>query len=136
MKKTLKEVLLAMLITTSIVFSLFAIHAFFHGAQARADSSYDPGCERIRWGFLGSQYRTICDGPIRPDGSWERAREIWTPAGYVPRNTYCSRYGGCSSYGGYHRAQSTQAFEKYIVFPHNVLHDEPGHLPQGHRAIR
>ena len=31
---------------------------------AQAASGY--GCESIRWGFLGSQWRTICDGPRRP----------------------------------------------------------------------
>jgi hypothetical protein len=29
-------------------------------------ADYDPGCEFIRWGFLGSQERTICDGPKPP----------------------------------------------------------------------
>lgn len=100
--------------------------------DATADS---PGCESIRWGFLGSQYRTICDGPQRADGSWDRVRRIWTPAGYVPRSTYCGTYS-CSSSGGYYRQESTQGFERYVVFPHNVLPDEPGHLAAGSVVLR
>ncbi len=59
------------------------------------------GCESIRWGFLGSQWRTICDTPRNADGSWMRERRIWTPAGYVPRSTYCGTWS-CSSSGGYY----------------------------------
>lgn len=105
------------------------------GWAAQAEASPNVGCESIRWGFLGSQYRTICDGPKRPDGSWERVRRIWTPAGYVPRTTYCGRYS-CNSSGGYYRDESTQGLEKYIVFDHNVLPDEPGWLPGGSLVIR
>lgn len=95
-----------------------------HIAHANADPV---GCESIRWGFLGSQYRTICDSPRRADGSWERERRIWTPAGYVPRSTYCGTYP-CSSSGGYYRQESTQGYERYVVFDHNVVQGEPGHL--------
>lgn len=101
--------------------------------QASADPGV--GCETIRWGFLGSQRRTICDGPRRPDGSWTRARAVWTPAGYVPYSSYCSRYS-CSGSGGYYREESTQARETYVVFDHNVLPDEPGWLPAGTDILR
>lgn len=101
---------------------------------ARAD--YTPGCETVRWGFLGSQRRTICDGPVNPgDGGWLRARVIWTPAGYVPRTTYCGSYS-CSSSGGYYREETLQAKETYYVLPTNVLPDEPGWLPAGTDVIR
>ena len=99
----------------------------------QADSGY--GCESIRWGFLGTQYRTICDGPRRPDGSWQRERRIWVPAGYVPRSTYCGTYS-CSSSGGYYRQESTTGYERYVVFDVNVLPDEPGWLPAGTVVIR
>jgi hypothetical protein len=100
-----------------------------------APAHADAGCETLRWGFLGSQRRTICDGPRRPDGSWERVRRIWVPAGYVPHSTYCGSYS-CSSSGGYYREESTAAFEKYVVFDTNVLPDEPGWMPPGHLVIR
>lgn len=107
------------------------------GAGLTPDANATPGigCETINWGFLGSQRRTICDGPRRPDGSWTRAREIWTPAGYV--RGYCSfgtYYSSCTQ--GYYREQSTQALETYVVFDHNVLPDEPGWLPAGSVVIR
>lgn len=105
------------------------------GLAAQADATPGIGCETIRWGFLGSQRRTVCDGPVQPDGSWVRAREVWTPGGYVPLSTYCSRYS-CTSSGGYYREQSTQAFETYVVTPGTVLPDEPGHLPAGSVVIR
>jgi len=88
------------------------------------------GCETIRWGFLGSQLRTICDGPREADGGWQRARRVWTPAGYVPLRVSCSAYS-CTSTGGYHRAESTQGYEEYRVYDSNVLPDEPGWLPAG-----
>lgn len=128
-----KEVLVTLAITAGLMLTLYGIHTVAIASVAKADPTV--GCETIRWGFLGSQRRTICDGPRRPDGSWTRARVIWTPAGYVPRNTYCSRYS-CSSYGGYWRDESVQGKETYVVFDHNVLHDEPGWLPPGTDVIR
>ncbi len=94
------------------------------------------GCETIGWGFLGlTQKRTICDTPRRPDGSWERTRVIWTPAGYVPRSTYCGSYS-CSSSGGYYRDESVQGYERYIVLDDNVVPGEPGWLPTGSVVLR
>jgi hypothetical protein len=103
--------------------------------SAPAPGGSTVGCETIDWGFLGSQQRTICDGPRHGDGSWMRYRVIWTPAGYVPRSTYCGSYS-CSSSGGYYREESLQAKENYIVFDHNVLQGEPGWLPPGTDIIR
>lgn len=118
-----------------LVVSFFTAISLGHIAIPQSSANPGIGCETIRWGFLGSQRRTICDGPRRADGSWERLRIIWTPAGYVPRTTYCGRYS-CSSSGGYYREESVQGKETYIVFDHNVLHDEPGWLPPGTDIIR
>lgn len=95
----------------------------------------DVGCESIRWGFLGSQVRTICDGPQQPDGGWMRARVVWTPAHYVPLRCYSSAYSG-SCTGDYYVDESVQAKETYLVFPYNVLQGEPGWLPPGTDVIR
>lgn len=96
----------------------------------KAHSTPGIGCESIRWGFLGSQQRTICDGPKRPDGSWERGRMIWTPAHYVPVSCYSGRYySSCN--GGYYVDDTVQEQTTYIVFDYNVLPDEPGWLPSG-----
>ena len=73
--------------------------------------------------------------PRRPDGSWERTRAIWTPAGYVPRSTYCGSYS-CSSSGGYYRDESVQGYERYIVLDDNVVPGEPGWLPTGSVVLR
>lgn len=106
------------------------------------DANADPGigCERINWGLhiLTPQKRTICDGPRRPDGSWERFRQLWTPAHYVPRRWSCSGYGyvSCTEYGGYHVADQIWEEQTYVVFDHNVLPDEPGWLPPGTAVLR
>lgn len=112
------------------------------GIGYAADASADPGigCERISWGLhiLTPQKRTICDGPRRADGSWERWRQLWTPAHYVPLRTSC--YGtysiSCTTTGGY--AVDDQIWEEqtYVVFDHNVLPDEPGWLPPGTAVLR
>lgn len=102
-------------------------------AMTPAVATADPigGCERVAWGFLGlTQKRTICDGPRRPDGSWERHRRIWTPAGYVSGSSYCGYYS-CSFSQGYYRDESTQELLTYIVFDDNVPPGEPGWLPPG-----
>lgn len=101
------------------------------GWAGQAQADYNAGRERVDWGFLASGYRTICDGPRRPDGSWERTRRLWTPAHWV--SGYCSRYS-CSA--GYPAAESTQRLETYIVFDSNVLPNEPGWLPAGTVVIR
>ncbi|QDH91706.1 hypothetical protein SEA_PHRAPPUCCINO_28 [Mycobacterium phage Phrappuccino] len=127
-KRFARRILIAVLIGCAATLTLL---------PAAPKASADPGigCETIRWGFLGSQRRTICDGPRRGDGSWERVRTIWTPAGYVPRSTYCGTWS-CSSSGGYYREETVQGLEKYIVFDHNVLPDEPGWLPPGTVTIK
>ncbi|AEK06503.1 hypothetical protein PBI_SEBATA_26 [Mycobacterium phage Sebata] len=103
-----------------------AAAAVLSSAPIATADDYVPGCERIRWGFLGSGYRTICDGPRQPDGSWLRWRREWTPAGYVPG--WCSRYS-CSS--GYYRSETTQRQETYPVTDATVLPGEPGWIPPG-----
>lgn len=131
--KWIRDVVVTAVITGLFVAFLYAVGSL--AAIGNASAAPGVGCETIRWGFLGSQRRTICDSPRRPDGSWLRAREIWTPAGYVPLNTYCSSYS-CSSSGGYYRQQSTQGYEEYVVFDSNVLPDEPAWMPAGHVVIR
>lgn len=106
----------------------------------RADAAPSDGCERIDWGLhiLTPQKRTICDGPRRADGSWERWRQLWTPAHYVPRRMSCSGYGyiTCTEYGGYHVADQVWEEMTYVVFDHNVLDGEPGWLPPGTAVLR
>lgn len=98
-----------------------------HAPTAHADDN----CQVDLWGFLFSQRRTICDGPVFADGSWNRLRIVWIPAHQVPLS--CSTYGGsysshttCS--GGYFQPYTELDNEIYPVTPETVLQDEPGHL--------
>jgi hypothetical protein len=98
------------------------------------EAKADPGCQTDFWWTLGSTQRTLCDGPTRPDGSWMRAREFWTPAHQVPLSTYCSGglyYSSCSTSGGYFQQRTSKGVEVYPVTPDTVLPDEPGHLGGG-----
>lgn len=112
------------------------------GTLWASDAHADPniGCERINWGLhiLTPQKRTICDGPRRADGSWERWRQLWTPAHYVPARSYCSGtyWVSCNTTGGYYVDDQIWEEETYIVFDHNVLDGEPGWLPPGTAVLR
>lgn len=101
-------------------------------APAKADiPGFGQGCETVHWGFLGSQRRTVCDDVRRPDGSWNREREIWVPAGMV--GGWCTEYG-CTL--PYYRDRATVAYEEYPVTDATVLGDEPGWLRPGTVIIR
>ncbi len=97
-------------------------------AAPPANADVQPGCESIPWGFLGTQTRSICDGPLQADGSWVRFRMVWVPAHQVPVRTSCGTYI-CTTSGGYW--QDEQVFEKvkYPVTPDTVVPGEPGWLP-------
>lgn len=86
-----------------------------------------PGCESVPWGFLGSQVRTLCDGPMLADGSCMRVRLVWVPAHQVPfRCTYSTYSSSCT--GGYFVDDAVVSSERYPVRPATVLPDEPGYL--------
>ena len=77
-KNTLRRTLVATAVGAAAAFTGIA-----WSTDAHADADPSIGCETIRWGFLGSQRRTICDGPRRADGSWTRARSSG-PGGIRP----------------------------------------------------
>ena len=54
-------------------------------------------CQAVPWGFLGSQVRAICDGPILPDGSWMSPRSTLTTSGTPSdrRRFYPTSRGTC-----------------------------------------
>lgn len=111
--------------------SIAALLTVFSSVTATPTASATPGCESIRWGFLGMQTRQICDGPIRPDGSWMRERIIGVPAHYVNPSSSCSGgryYSNCTYYAGGWVDDQIQSHEVYVVTPDSVLPDEPGHL--------
>lgn len=109
-----------------------AAASWLGGGTAHADAPAT-GCETVVWGFLASQRRTLCDGPIMPDGHWQRARVIWTPAHQVPLTCYGQYVVTCT--GGYFVATSINKTEEYPVRPDNVLPDEPGHLDNGETVL-
>jgi hypothetical protein len=90
------------------------------------------GCKTEPFGFLGSQRRTLCDGPIASDGSWSRERTIWAPAHLTPysctSHSYSSLSPYTSCYGGDFVNERLISNETYPVRPETVLPDEPGHL--------
>lgn len=108
-----------------ILFGGWLVAPFAIPAPAHADAGIN--CTNQFWLMLGANTRTICDGPIRPDGSWMRAREFWTPAHYVRGSGYCSRYS-CSYSEGYYQERTSKGIEVYPVTADSVLPDEPGHL--------
>lgn len=108
------------------------------GLSVPADAAPSGGCERISWGLhlLTPQKRTICDGPRRADGSWDRFRQLWTPSYYVPWSCSYGTYSGYRCGGDYSVADQVWEETTYVVFDHNVLPDEPGWLPAGSLVIR
>ena len=98
---------------------------------APSASALPANCISQPWGFLGSQTRQICDGPILPDGSWLRHRVIGVPAHYANPSSSCSGgayYSNCTYYPGGYVAEYDSDDETYSVRPETVLPDEPGHL--------
>lgn len=90
-----------------------------------------PNCLSQPWGFLGSQVRQLCDGPIRPDGSWMRHRIEGHPAYYQYAHSSCSYgdySGGCTYYPAGPVAEVDTDDETYPVTPDTILPDEPGHI--------
>lgn len=127
MNRTIRDIVITFVVASAIALALGAILI----ARSPAAAAAPPGCEQIPWGFLGTQQRLICDDPIRPDGSWLRYRTIGVPAHW--RNATSSCYGGywsssCTFYPAGWVDQFTVEDTSYIVFPDNVLPNEPGHL--------
>lgn len=119
--KKIKQILWSMLAGGLLVFFLYGVLTL-----VSPDAKADIQCSTQFWWTLGSTQRTICDGPVAGDGSWLRFREFWTPAHYVPVTCYGRYYISCS--GGYYQERTSKGIESYVVFPDNVLPDEPGHL--------
>ena len=112
---------------------VLATGALYATAPAKADAL--SGCQdEFKLILFQSTRRVICDGELRPDGSWLRAREFYTPAHWVNGRSYCSGgtyYSSCTYSPGYWQERVSQGVETYVVFPDNVLADEPGHLTTG-----
>jgi hypothetical protein len=104
--------------------------ATIHAPAAKADVASN--CETRDWGFLGYKTRAICDGPIRPDGSWMRERVIGIPAHYQNASSDCSssEYSShCTYYPAGWVDAKISSDDTYPVTAGTVLPDEPGHMP-------
>lgn len=102
-------------------------------ATAPAAHAYNPGCVQQYWLYGGlwgrGTTRTICDGPIQPNGSWLRARQFYDGERYVPVSCSWGTYSGSCS-GGYWLREFDKR-DTYWVTPDTVLPDEPGHIDEG-----
>ena len=89
-----------------------------------------PNCVEQYWlygGLFGrGTTRTICDGPIQADGTWQRVREFYDGERYVPMRCSWGSYSGSCS-GGYW-LNEFEIRDQYVVSVDTVLPDEPGHL--------
>lgn len=99
-------------------------------AASRANAA-PANCHQQPWlygGLFGRMTtRTLCDGPIRDDGSWLRHRNFYSASYYKPYSCSWS-YGSGSCSGGYQVAEFDTGVDEYVVTPETVLADEPGHL--------
>ena len=92
-----------------------------------------PGCERVPIFGLNPQVRKICDSPIMPDGSWERARQFVHPEfvhstcgdyGYMTRTGYV-----CPDWAPRDTIPAEEGpIETYTVTWDTIPPGEPGHL--------
>ncbi|GLP83645.1 hypothetical protein TUM20984_50650 [Mycobacterium antarcticum] len=113
-----------------------ALGAALVAPVASADQ-FGPNCQtdNVRRGILGLSFqtRTICDTPIRSDGSWSRKRIYWIPAHHVSAQSNCtsSTYSSHCTFTDAYDVDDTivDGPDEYVVFPDNVLPDEPGHMP-------
>ncbi len=110
-------------LTTTL--AAITVAAGITAAPAQAD--YDPGCQKSLFLYgLRMTNRTICDGPIREDGSWMRIRNFYSPQYW--RSGWCGAY---SCYMGSWIPEFDKTDGPYPVTPETVLPDEPGHIAEG-----
>lgn len=80
------------------------------------------GCIDQYWLYnLRGSTRIICDGPIRPDGSWERARAFIAPS-FI--RTSC--YGYYSVTCDTRMVPELDVRDYYVVTPDTIPAGEPG----------
>ncbi|MBB2992487.1 hypothetical protein FHR72_003988 [Mycolicibacterium iranicum] len=103
------------------------------GLAPSANAQQNCFTDQVRRGIFGLQFltRTMCDGPVLPDGSWMRHRLIGIPAHYRNASSSCTSgtyTSNCTYYeAGWVREQIYEE-DFYPVRPETVLPDEPGHI--------
>lgn len=111
---------------TGVVVAI-CVAALMFSPSANADPP-PPGCARVPLLGLNPQILEMCDGPINPDGSWERARRYWHPQ-YV--HSSCGGvyyYGGCPQWAHDVIPAERSGIETYTVTADTIPPGEPGHI--------
>ncbi|MBS9532279.1 hypothetical protein KIH27_01595 [Mycobacterium sp. M1] len=93
-------------------------------AGAVPDPEFGKGCDTTPTGSLIDQfgYRTICDGYIREDGSWERQRIFWGRSNRVCVPT--ATFRRCTDLDDVPRHVYSK--DVYDVRPETIPFGEPG----------
>lgn len=92
-----------------------------------------PGCTTDTIFGLNPHYRSICDSPLQPNGSWTRTRQLWSKQyvgslcgdyGYMTRTGYV-----CPDWAPRDITPAAQGpVETYVVTPDTIPPGEPGYL--------
>ena len=95
---------------------------------APAASANTDNCTEQFWMMgLRSAERTICDGPLNPDGSWMRTRSFDAPAFTADGYSVCYSAVYCT-FTMPREVAAIDQIETYRVTADTVLPDEPGYL--------
>ena len=109
--------------TAALVAALLAA-----GVTAPVASALPPNCVQQFWMIgLRKGQRTICDGPLNPDGSWLRGRSFNAPAFTADGYSVCYSAVYCT-FTMPKQVAAIDKLETYRVTPDTVLPDEPGYL--------
>lgn len=101
------------------------------GLTAPVASADTPGCTSQFWMMgLRAATRTICDGPLAPNGSWTRTRSFTAPAFVADGTSVCYGYGFCT-FTMPRQVAAIDVLDRYPVTADTVLPDEPPYLGTG-----
>ena len=98
------------------------------GVIAPAASANSDNCTEQFWMMgLRAAERTVCDGPLNPDGSWMRTRSFAAPAFTADGYSVCYSPVYCT-FTMPREVAAIDQIETYRVTADTVLADEPGYL--------
>jgi hypothetical protein len=108
-----------------------AVAAGISGAPVASAAPAPPGCVEQFWMIgLRATNRTICDGPLAPDGSWMRARSFTAPAFVADGISVCYSNSYCT-FSLPRQVAAYDVRDTYRVTPETVLADEPPYVGIG-----
>jgi len=98
------------------------------GVTPVATADIPANCVQQFWMVgLRAAKRTICDGPMAPDGSWQRGRGFYAPAFVADGYSVCYSRSYCT-FSPPRTVPVLDTREYYTVTPATVLSDEPGYV--------